>query len=164
MSLLTDLLSLSHVPRWAIVRHHRAQSVAEHSFNVTLIARELVGRLKVDDVRLDCITGFALAHDVDECVTGDIPSPAKKHFRAREPFVSGFTQVTLKEIQVVKLADLIEAHTWIAMNGLGPHAGQVADHLYEKVMAFAGALGWADCGAIIALVHEIISEAGRLRT
>ena len=44
---LTDLLALSHVPRWSIVRHVSPQNVGDHTFRVMVIYTELMNRLNL---------------------------------------------------------------------------------------------------------------------
>src|SRR5690606_20843295 len=72
---LTDALRASDVVRWQIVRVLKGQSVAEHSFNVALIALELADRLKVDRGE---VLHYAILHDLPEVLTGDIPTPTKR--------------------------------------------------------------------------------------
>lgn len=78
------LRTLAHVPRWAILRVNRRQSVAEHSYYVAVYALEIARAIgwKGDLGRLAMV---ALTHDVDEVVTGDVPSPVKKHGREADP-------------------------------------------------------------------------------
>lgn len=75
--------NLADVPRWAIIRTIRSQSVAEHQFQVARIAiklwDQLLGELRPRDYACKCMMiEYALTHDDDEVVTGDIPSNAKK--------------------------------------------------------------------------------------
>lgn len=170
MSTIVDLLSLGHVPRWVIVRHHRSQSVAEHSFNVACIAHELYVRHESSfsnaDVRIANILLRALYHDLEECITGDMPTPAKKLFTRDHtvPPVADITSVTMVELQVVKLADLIDAYTWIEVHGLGSHAQSVTNWLERKLYDYRNSLDWADEKVTNKLVDEIQTETGRLRT
>jgi 5'-deoxynucleotidase YfbR-like HD superfamily hydrolase len=72
MNLIEDpkFRDLAHVPRWAIARTNRQQSVAEHSYYVTLYAIAIAQELEVP------ITGgfisYCLLHDMDEIHTGDL--------------------------------------------------------------------------------------------
>lgn len=103
---------LSIVPRWTIVRTIQKQSVAEHCFNVERIATQIAIKwMGIREIELLFgISQYALHHDDDEALTGDIPSTAK-----------GYVQINLVSeshkwahgndtvIHVVKLADLLEA-------------------------------------------------------
>ena len=78
-------LRLSNIPRWTMVNTTRQQSVAEHSYNVTLIAMELAKRMSVGEdyggidrfaIHKDIVL-IAINHDLMEVLTGDIPAPTK---------------------------------------------------------------------------------------
>lgn len=101
-------LRLSFVPRWCIVKTTRTQSVAEHSFNVAVIAEKLCRIMKVGDEATGVVVRKALLHDRYEVYTGDIPSPAKHQ---EEEDVNHWSNSL-----VVKLADLIEAYIFISNN------------------------------------------------
>jgi len=166
MSLLTDALALQHVPRWSVVRRLREQSVAEHSFAVAIIAIELVTRITTLSIcRPGHLLYAALVHDIDESVTGDISSPAKRMMGALPTFVAvspGWLPTKL-ELDVVKLADLIEAYTWLWMNGAGSHANQVRlESVGPRLSKHAMSLG-VDSGDIDKLLNEIAQEDGRTR-
>jgi hypothetical protein len=88
------------------------QSVAEHSYNVVLIARVLaLSGCSMQDVQL--VTSYALVHDADEWYTGDIPSPFKRDLRAKcpevTPHLDGELDVPDHVRAIVKLADCLEA-------------------------------------------------------
>jgi len=72
--------TLQHIPRWAIIRTLRQQSVAEHSYYVAIYAAKLADELCLSkNDKLWCMTE-ALTHDFEEMVTGDIPSPYRSSF------------------------------------------------------------------------------------
>lgn len=73
-----DLRTLSFVPRWVITRNIHTQSVAEHSFYVAVYAGQLAEYLDFEGNMGD-LYHAALWHDAEECFTGDIPGPAKRH-------------------------------------------------------------------------------------
>lgn len=68
---------MAHVPRWAILRKNRTQSLAEHSFYVGVYAVHIA---QVIAWRGDyaALMMHALYHDIDETVSGDIPGPYKR--------------------------------------------------------------------------------------
>jgi hypothetical protein len=94
------------VPRWAIIKMARTQSVAEHSFNVAMITRAILSNFIKDQLDDNAIIVKALDHDwKDEIYTGDIPSPAK-------PVNIPLAQ----EDRIIKLADVIEAYIFARQN------------------------------------------------
>lgn len=135
---LTDALALSHVPRWAIVRHSRPQSVADHSYRVAIIARELVRRLNWenrDGLDVNRLVWLALIHDLDESLTGDIPTPAKRLLGLDNPIlphlagVYGVEGMTPAERGVLALADIIEAYTYLGGKQGGGFEGRHRDRV-----------------------------------
>lgn len=68
---------LSWTPRWGIIRVNRRQSVAEHSYYVTLYSH-LIAKLIGHTQALDYLLLCALYHDVEEAYTSDIPGPVKR--------------------------------------------------------------------------------------
>ena|ERR1700741_2341914 len=162
-SFLNDMLALSHVPRWAIVRHAVPQSVADHSFRVAAIVIELWLRLGPPEVNLGNLVIRALTHDVNESVTSDIPSVIKDRSivpaQYTKPVLLDFTR---QELDLVSLAGKLEEYTWIVMNGTGYHAQEVADSLLQ---ALKDRYDQTPAGDILPdLIREIVMEEGRLRT
>lgn len=176
---ITDALSLSIVPRWVIVPTMRRQSVAEHSFNVAIIVQELFNRYPrlaersegEPFIRRFNTIHHALHHDLDECVTGDIPRHAKKMvLRAKRDMVELIPDrpdvgLTINEMEIVKLADIMEAATWLAINGVGLHAAAVSRRLKLDLWAYLDThniqemLG--DTLEVRQLYFDIIVEEGR---
>lgn len=79
-----QVMKLSSIKRWAIIDMSREQSVAEHSYNVTMIT---MGILSVLDCNMiisaqckEVALKWAMCHDLTELVTGDFPSSLKEHF------------------------------------------------------------------------------------
>ena len=68
---------MAHIPRWVILRKNRQQNLAEHSYYVTLYADQ-VARLIGWQGNYGDLMRYALLHDIDETITGDIPGPAKR--------------------------------------------------------------------------------------
>lgn len=67
---------MAYVPRWVILRRHRQQYLAEHSYFVAIYAQQIARLIGYDD--LYEVVWFALLHDIDETITGDIPGPIKR--------------------------------------------------------------------------------------
>ncbi len=121
------LRDLAYVPRWAIVRTTRTQNVAEHSFFVAVYTMQIcrfIGRLDLAHESM----GYALWHDVDECITGDIPGPTKhkivdpwaemefieKNMNGRFGKSAWYKDVGDEAKAVVKAADMAEEILFLA--------------------------------------------------
>lgn len=158
---VTDLLALSHVPRWVNVRHSPAQSVADHSFRVCAIYLELCARLRKDP-SLRGLT-WALCHDGLEGYTGDIPADFKDTIKEEVGKAETALGVVLAEkpldsdLRLIKLADRIETFTFISMSGIGPHAERVREICRGQLQESAG----DDWNTIRLLVRDIIEETDR---
>ena len=129
---INDILRASGVTRWHIVRTVRPQSLAEHTFDVVMIARAIAKNAGYDDYE---IIKAALLHDLDEIVTGDIPTPSKK--RAREngwelndlyKSITG-REITDDESLIIQIADRMADLHWLWLHALGPHANKVYELL-----------------------------------
>lgn len=82
LQLLLNAHRLKHTPRtgWVIRGVPNAESVADHSFGVAIIAlllTEMMADLQLDRVK---VLTIALLHDLPESITTDIPSPVMDHF------------------------------------------------------------------------------------
>lgn len=150
--ILTELLALSHVPRWAIVPHLIPQSVADHVYRTTVIFIELADAIGVGYEHGDLIT--VLTHDLAEARTGDIPTPAKVDLGI-PPENLVFTHDQVR--RVFQLADLIEAYTFIERWGTGEHSRRVAAQLRTKIVELAG----DDFGVVMKLIDTIAFDVGR---
>ena len=74
-----DYLDILHVaeklkdtPRHCTTTQGRTESVAEHSWRVSLMA--LLLKSEFPDVNIDRVVDMCLIHDLGECFTGDIPT------------------------------------------------------------------------------------------
>lgn len=162
---LTDLLALSHVPRWSICDHTRPQSVGDHTFRVLVIATEIAARLGVNFSRQAMM--MVLHHDADESRTGDIPTPAKERLdlnidpRTMCPWMEAYDTTGL-EVSIFHLADQIEAYTFINKYAVGPRSREVSSLMWEKVYAMVGDLdNHMHRAMVIEVIDDIVSEAGR---
>ena len=63
---------LKDTPRHCTTSQGRTESVAEHSWRVSLMAFLL--RTEFPDLDMDKVTRMCLIHDLGECFTGDIPT------------------------------------------------------------------------------------------
>lgn len=135
---LLEQLRLAQVKRYPICHTHRDQSVAEHSFGVMLIARELAKLADVNYYGLGFVaevTEYAMNHDMDEIYTGDIPSGFKRRLRAEFPQSKIFdpeVEVSVEAKAVVKLADYLEAIHYGREFGGSRFAGRVLADIEQK--------------------------------
>ncbi len=72
---------LKDTPRHCTTSRRRTESVAEHSWRISLMA--LLLRHEFPDADIDRVTAMCLIHDLGECFTGDIPT-FRKTDRDRE--------------------------------------------------------------------------------
>ena len=66
---------LKDTPRHCTTTSRRRESVAEHSWRVSLMASLL--RHEFPDTNIDRVVNMCLIHDLGECFTGDIPAFSK---------------------------------------------------------------------------------------
>lgn len=149
---LRDALRSQDVTRWNIVRHDRRQSVAEHSFNVALIAMRYCEVLGLGEDLRAKVALHAITHDLTEVYYGEIPSITKDllapELRQRvHDLEAGASfcglQVAANDrviADVVKLADLTEAVVYITAFGRGEHAEEVARRLRHTLYIMGGDL------------------------
>lgn len=63
---------LKDTPRHCLTSHGRTESVAEHSWRVSLMA--LLLKKEFPNVNINKVINMCLIHDLGECFTGDIPT------------------------------------------------------------------------------------------
>lgn len=136
---INDILRASGVTRWHIVRMVRPQSLAEHSFDVTMIARAIAKIARVDDNE---IIKAALLHDLDEIIMGDSPTPTKERARERGWELNDlYKSVTGREITqdeeiIIILADKLADLHWLWHHALGTHSNAVYEKMAETYNEF----------------------------
>ncbi|GAB2722851.1 5'-deoxynucleotidase [Paenibacillus thermoaerophilus] len=75
---------LRYIKRWSLMRSVNRENVAEHSYQVALLAHALctIGNTHFGrSYPTERIVVQALFHDATEVITGDIPTPVKHHNR-----------------------------------------------------------------------------------
>lgn len=142
MLTIRDKLRASSVNRWHTLGNiNRTQNIAEHSFNMALLAEDLLRRLyksigaypSIDELYL--VMRYSLVHDLPEILTGDGPSPYKAFLNTHvENFANVLQQIEFQCVPelaelieafdkhptlgvVCKACDCIEAYHFIAING-----------------------------------------------
>lgn len=146
---LPDIYRSQHVKRWHIVHTSRQQTVAEHSYMVTMISMVLVEKMEENmeepfgaQEKMD-IMKWSLMHDLPEVIMGDAVSPVKR--LAKEEFDKIEKQVDpgLKRYEkglsdkiktVVKIADLIDALKYLKTEGMNGQAVSIYSRLYKDLV------------------------------
>jgi 5'-deoxynucleotidase len=78
-----ELRTLSVVPRWTVIRTLGKDTVAAHSFYVALYADEIAAFIGWKGNK-HLLLKYALFHDAEESLTGDVPGPVKKFIMSRD--------------------------------------------------------------------------------
>ena len=149
---LSEQLRASHVKRWQIVNTVRPQNLAEHHYNVSVIAGALVQRTK-DPIyyapkEMLRLLYWSLTHDIIEVLTGDTPTPYKRVLKqvagldvidkseevVDADYIADKNRVAGTTIEMyVELADLIEAIWFLSDHGVGAHAQQVKEGMQREL-------------------------------
>ena len=146
---LEQKLRTGHVKRWQIVRVAREQTIAEHMYRVYQIGWDIAIRMRISIERSYSVMMWALMHDLPEVVTGDIATPTKRVMRQAIPDQDPVRHIELSlddeyrdtycglkqgdpiVLDIVKLADLMEAINFLMVEGIGTHAKEVEVGLRE---------------------------------
>jgi 5'-deoxynucleotidase YfbR-like HD superfamily hydrolase len=100
-------LLLPTIPRWTKIDMRRKQNVAEHSFNVLILALSLYDFMQTtphNSFERVSLMEWAIDHDMDEIETADIPSDFK---RAVEKLAPGAADRAAEEALSAKLPSYI---------------------------------------------------------
>lgn len=119
---LRKLRALSHVWRWNFHPRVRQESVAEHSYWTAIYAVRLLDRLNISAAQYVDAIQYALYHDAEEAITGDLPWPVKRgkawkdvHKEAcseiNDPCLGGSLREDVKAS--IKAADLFSALVFV---------------------------------------------------
>lgn len=133
-----EVLRCSSVNRWIMVNVSREQSVAEHSFNVAIIAARIAEEVNPD--LKPHVMAAAILHDIPEVITGDIPTPVKELLVEKyEDLESGVSYCGMglnKSVMVydiVKRADIIDAGVFLHLHGVGTHAKDIHSNILARI-------------------------------
>lgn len=134
---------LAHIPRWGITRRIKTQTVAEHSYFVSVYCLEIVELLGLGFTSKETLNlvHSALVHDNEEIWTGDIPGPAKR--------VLG---VSTEEMARPRMVEIMPqhalAHSRVELSPLARSVLKVADrldaclHLTDELQMGNSSIGW----------------------
>ena len=134
---INDLYRLADISRWHIVNIPTRQSVAEHSYFVTLLAMRMAGAAGIPVGR---VVQWALMHDGEEAWTGDIPGPLKRTMdkgvipireMMGDMYVENVADITR---DLVKICDIAEAVKYLKIHGgESKHVQQVHKGLRDSL-------------------------------
>ena len=128
-------LRVCEVKRWTVVHLSAPQSVAEHQYRVWLLAMAMYSALEDlphNTSERAMVEMMALSHDIQEVITGDIPSTFKRISDATHPGVvdtmEGMARthmgwppmgahVNTAGGRIVKIADYAESLLFLHQNG-----------------------------------------------
>lgn len=166
-----NLLRLGEVKRWHTIETAGAQTVADHSFRVAVIAMELAHRLGII-IDADFIT-YAIFHDAGEDRIGDPPSPLGAWSEVAKAALSDvqrrLANVDINSVyherggvsqtcqMIVKLADMMEAAVWLQSHAVGKYSEECAFTLTQKLFMAAGQSGMGAEGVVETMMKEITS-------
>lgn len=116
-----DQIRAGKVKRWHILPVP-TQNVAEHSYNVALLARHIAEHLGYSRDWVVRVVEYALFHDVSEVLTSDVPTPIKNAVGPQ--LIAMVKQVesciwpdghrmSERTVAIVKAADLLDAAGYI---------------------------------------------------
>ncbi len=180
---MQDIARSGHVTRWHSVRCARNQTLAEHHYLVTMIARELMQRILGDSLSAETQLGvleYALTHDTPELLMGDLPSPLKRRIAeisGEQDPLARIEREIAPEIAarkaalhgsalayIVKLADLMDGCLFIREEGIGRHASIVAEKseaaLQDKIKEARERFAELDWDQVLGLYSQMRGEAG----
>jgi len=139
-----DKCRMGQVTRFHMVRTYREQTMAEHCYLVAVIAEELAKAVMIPET--GNVIKLALMHDRHEVITGDIPTPFKKDIDKNSDY--NFLELvekvdpnymllrrdmSLSELVVVEMADMIEAVIFLEKEGIDSHASRVRQYIFDKL-------------------------------
>ena len=138
-----DVMRMMVIKRWGIISMTRTQSVAEHSYNVAMMALNIYNNSRCLDASVERILMLALTHDLPEIHTGDIPmslktdeikQAVKEYENAAYPQLSAYKYHCMEiELLVVKIADIMEAITYCRRYSDDPYSNEVVQGLYGAI-------------------------------
>lgn len=97
--------NLRHIRRFNFHNCNKYESVAEHSFFVTVLARTIAILCNYSQNAISLVVDVALYHDIEEAVTGDIPYLVRKQI----PNMKEIESMARVELEMNKPGKLGEA-------------------------------------------------------
>lgn len=153
------------VKRYHVKRTHRYQTIAEHTFGMLMLVKQVTAGKLSDERKVDLYEAI-LHHDLPELFTGDIPAPIKRVHPDLGPLMDsieeGLTPLYMnvedlfpEDAVLVKWADRMELVLWCLE--------EVRMGNTNLIPTVARGLGWIlavripDCAQ--ALTEEVVADA-----
>lgn len=165
------------VKRWQVVAVSRQQSVAEHSFNVITISREILKEFLVRaNVQLSAmVTSYWVAgimeaaylHDLAEVETGDIHTNAKRLLKigdlvseTESRLLKGHAMSPVDSSEfpvddIVKIADLMDAYRYLWLWGVGTRAAEIKQEITNTLV---GRINMFNPGPVKDATQEVLRK------
>ena len=128
LDIISVAARLKTTPRHCYTADNRAESVADHSWRIALMAMLLCGEEEFRDLDRDKVVRMCLIHDLGEAFTGDIPTFLKNDADALEEdnifrrWVKGFPEPQRSEwlalLNEMDAVETREARTYKALDKL----------------------------------------------
>lgn len=154
------------VKRYHVKRTHRTQSVAEHTFGMLMLVKQVTrGRGEFGLQARAVLYEAILHHDLPELMTGDVPAPIKRAHPELGPLMDSIEQelyplyqefdLTTEEGALLKWADRMELVLWCL-----EEVRMGNDYLKPTV---ARGLGWVLAARLpeccVDLTNEVVADA-----
>lgn len=167
-----ELRVMTTVPRWSIVHTLTRDSVANHSYYVAMYSHSIAQLIEWQG-DYGALLFYALAHDLEETVSGDLVSPVKDEIidnararayldskmRERFPFVMDKLEKLPNKTNIVKIvqaADKLDAYIFLLTEKrLGN--GVIAPHLPRAKERFH--VRWFNLPVAASLLRELWDTA-----
>ena len=138
---LEAVMRIQAVKRWHMIDTTRTQNLAEHSANVAMLAMLIAATAPINSFDTHTYVGaVALAHDLPEAFTGDIPSHTKKRLQG----VDGLEKIVTPSLFVlecrtstsilIKMCDIADGIRFIRLHGVDMTAAHAQEGLEEQIL------------------------------
>lgn len=110
------------VKRYHVKRTHRTQTIAEHTFGMLMLVKQVAGPF-LNEARMVNLYEAILHHDLPELFTGDVPAPIKRAHPGLKPLMDSIEEglaplyknvddLYPEDAALVKWADRMELVLW----------------------------------------------------
>lgn len=162
---LQMVLKGGRVARFHTAPTIKCETVAEHSYLVAWLATLIIGEPRAE------LLLAALAHDLPEYVTGDMPSPAKKAMGVKDAFTrvernlyaaAGMpdyeSMLTPQELEVLKFSDNLAGYLKCKYEAEMGNTllKEMADRYHEYLYDMVSDTEYLDKPTMESILHEIL--------
>lgn len=122
---------MKYIERWALMRNSRAENIAEHSLEVSILSHGLAvisNKRLGNHLNAEKAALIGLYHDSTEIITGDMPTPIKYYNKDMKGAFKAIEEAAAKNLLSMLPPDIREEYNSIFFN-----AGE--DYLWMLVKA-----------------------------